>query len=109
MTHSPPRHHPQQMYGQPPPTYYHHHTAMPQTAPSYTVSYNTAHGPGNNGGNETASYYAAPPRHPTSYYSYEYVDNGYESPPPEFYSYRSQPSESFEALSEGNPNACYVM
>ncbi|XP_010493986.1 PREDICTED: WAS/WASL-interacting protein family member 1-like [Camelina sativa] len=106
--HSPPRHHPQQMYGPgpPPPSFY--HTQQTQTAPSYTVSYNTAHGP-SNGGNETASYYAATPIHPTSYYSYEYVDTGYESPPPEFYSYRSQPSESFEALSEGNPNSCCVM
>ncbi|VYS68106.1 unnamed protein product [Arabidopsis thaliana] len=108
--HSPPRHHPQQMYGPgpglPPPSFYH---TQPQTAPSYTVSYNTVHGPSNNGGNETASYYTAPPSHPTSYYSYEYVDTGYESPPPEFYSYRSQPSESFESLSEGNPNSCCVM
>ncbi|EOA20932.1 hypothetical protein CARUB_v10001264mg [Capsella rubella] len=107
--HSPPRHHPQQTYspGPPPPSFY--QTQQTQTAPSYTVSYNTAHGM-SNGGNETASYYAAPgPIHPTSYYSYEYVDTGYESPPPEFYSYRSQPSDSFEALSEGNPNSCCVM
>ncbi|XP_010550985.1 PREDICTED: pollen-specific leucine-rich repeat extensin-like protein 1 [Tarenaya hassleriana] len=89
--HSPPRQH-CGGYG-PPPSYY----APPPTA--YTVSYNTAHSRG--GEYNTAPY--------PSYYSYEYVDPGYESPPSEFYSYKSQPSDSFEMLSEQNLNACCVM
>ncbi|CAI9303368.1 unnamed protein product [Lactuca saligna] len=95
---SPPRHN---GYQYPPPHYY-----TPPPAPVYTVSYNTAQPPVNS---YTASYYTPPP--PQSY-AYSHFSSQMAPPPyvpPDYDSYRQQPSDSFEMFSDENPNGCLVM
>ncbi|KAJ6694347.1 hypothetical protein OIU85_005068 [Salix viminalis] len=80
-----------------PTTYY----APPVYATSSNVAYpSTSYG---------ASYYAPPQ------YSYAYMNPGthpgtFSEPPPyDFHQYSSQPSDSFDILSDENPNACSIM
>ncbi|KAJ6384533.1 hypothetical protein OIU78_027775 [Salix suchowensis] len=92
--HIPPRH--DYVYDYPT-TYY----APPVYATSSNVAYpSTSYG---------ASYYAPPQ------YSYAYMNPGthpgtFSEPPPyDFHQYSSQPSDSFDILSDENPNACSIM
>ncbi|KAJ6757153.1 COPPER CHAPERONE putative-RELATED [Salix koriyanagi] len=92
--HIPPRH--DHVYDYPT-TYY----APPVYATSSNVAYpSTSYG---------ASYYAPPQ------YSYAYMNPGthpgtFSEPPPyDFHQYSSQPSDSFDILSDENPNACSIM
>nr|GMC78125.1 CAP-Gly domain-containing linker protein 1 isoform X1 [Ipomoea batatas]GMC85284.1 CAP-Gly domain-containing linker protein 1 isoform X1 [Ipomoea batatas] len=62
----------------------------------YVVSYNAAPHPGGGGG--APSYYYAP----SSPYTYAYTRA-------EVHSMRCRPLDSFEILSDENPNACYIM
>ncbi|XVF06039.1 hypothetical protein REPUB_Repub06bG0013800 [Reevesia pubescens] len=92
--HSPPRQHHMNEY----PTYYH-------APPVYVASYNTTYP----SSSYNASYYASPPPN-----SYTYIHPGHtsEHPPSDFdtySSYQSQPSDSFDILSDENPNACSIM
>ncbi|KAK4425850.1 Heavy metal-associated isoprenylated plant protein 35 [Sesamum alatum] len=68
----------------------------PSYAPqqAYVVSYNAAHPSGNG----APSYYMPPS--PCSYASYAQ---------PEMYQAQAAPLDSFEILSDENPNACYIM
>ncbi|KAL0414725.1 UNVERIFIED_CONTAM: Heavy metal-associated isoprenylated plant protein 35 [Sesamum radiatum] len=67
----------------------------PQQQQAYVVSYNAAH-PTANG---APSYYMPPS--PYSYASY--------APPLEIYQAQAAPLDSFEILSDENPNGCYIM
>ncbi|GAB2277469.1 hypothetical protein Dimus_012174 [Dionaea muscipula] len=91
-----------------PPIYHHTYEYSPRyyaPPPAYAVSYNTA----NPGSSHTASYYTAPP--PYSYaYMYRAGAGDVEPPLPfDLASTAHGPSDSFEMLSEENPNACSVM
>jgi copper chaperone CopZ len=101
--HSPPRHQGYQL----------HHQAAHFTpaTPAYAVSYNTA----NPGSSHTASFYSQPP--PYSY-AYSHAEPPYlpsypyqmqQAPALDHDAYRGQPLDSFEMLSDENPNGCFIM
>ncbi|XP_019174965.1 PREDICTED: heavy metal-associated isoprenylated plant protein 36-like [Ipomoea nil] len=75
------------------------HSYPPSYAPQqgYVVSYNAAPVPGGGGGGAPTYYYA-----PSSPYTYAYTRA-------EVHSMRCRPLDSFEILSDENPNACYIM